>query len=248
MIHGRVTGKAKTMKSPLSEKGFTIAELVVAMAISGVVMAGIYAAYYSQQKAYIAQDQVAEMQQNLRVAFYHLESEVRTAGYDPTGDADAGILIANAGEMQITKDDNEDGDTNLGGDDPDEEIHYFLTNDADGDGINDGVASGAACHLAKDTGSGPVVAAENIDAVHFVYLDEDGNVLDDDGNGNVTTNIDEVNAVQITLVARTGRPDLGLVNANGYEDQQGNTILSAQNDGFRRQRISTEIKCRNMGL
>ena len=133
-------------KTHPSERGFTIAELVVAMALSGVLMAGIYSAYYSQQKAYVAQDQVTEMQQNLRVALYHLESEVRMAGYDPTQEAEAGILIANRGEMQIAKDDNGDGDTNLGGDDPDEEIRYFLTNDADGDGVNDGVASGGACH------------------------------------------------------------------------------------------------------
>ncbi len=237
-----------TRRTYLSEKGFTIAELVVAMALSGVVMAGVYSAYYSQQKAHVAQQQVVVMQQNLRVALYHLESEVRTAGYDPTGEADAGIHIANVAEMQITKDDNEDGNTNLGGDDPDEEIRYFLTNDADGDGINDGLAAGAACHLAKDTGGGAVVAAENIDALRFVYLDEDGNVLDDDGNGNVTMSMDEVNAVQITLVARTKRPDLGFVNNEIYKDQQDNTVMAAPNDGFRRQRVSAEIKCRNLGL
>ena len=237
-----------TMKTHTSERGFTLAELVVAMALSGVLMAGIYSAYYSQQKVYTAQDQVVEMQQNLRVALYHLESEVRMAGYDPTREADAGILIANRGELQIAKDDNGDGDTNFGGDDPNEEIRYVLTNDADGDGVNDGLGSGAACHLAKDTGGGPEIAAEHIDALHFVYLDEEGNVLDDDGNGNVILSIDEISAVQITLIARTGRADLGFVNADKYEDQQGNTILSAQNDSFRRQRVSAEIKCRNMGL
>ena len=236
------------MKTHQSERGFTIAELVVAMALSGVLMAGIYSAYYSQQKAYIAQDQVAEMQQNIRVALYHLESEVRMAGYDPTGEAEAGILIANQGELQIAKDDNGDGDTHMGGDDPNEEIRYFLTNDADGDGVNDGVASGGACHLAKDTGGGTEIAAENIDAIRFVYLDEEGNILDDDGNGNVILNIDEVRAVQITLIARTGRPDPGFVDTGVYEDQQGNTILAAQNDSFRRQRVSAEIKCRNLGL
>jgi type IV pilus assembly protein PilW len=231
-----------------SERGFTLVELVVAMALTGVVMAGIYSAYYSQQKAHFAQEQVVQMQQNLRVALYHLESEVRTAGYDPTGDADAGIQISNVAELQITKDDNGDGDTNLGGDDPDEEIRYFLTNDADEDGVNDGLGSGAACHLAKDTGSGAVVAAENIDALHFTYLDEDGNVLDDDGNGNVTINMDEISAVRITLVARTRRPDLGFNNNDIYKDQSGNTILAAPNDGFRRMRVSAEINCRNLGL
>ncbi len=231
-----------------SERGFTIAELVVAMALSGVLMAGIYSAYYSQQKSYIAQDQVAEMQQNLRVALYHLESEVRMAGYDPTREADAGILIANLGEMQIAKDDNADGDTNLGGDDLNEEIRYFLTNDADGNGVNDGVDSGAACHLAKQTGAGTEIAAEYIDAVRFVYLDGEGNILDDDGNGNLIVSMDEVRAVQITLVARTRKPDPGFVNTDSYLDQQDGTILAAQNDSFRRQRVSAEIKCRNLGL
>jgi len=188
------------------------------------------------------------MQQNLRVALYHLESEVRMAGYDPTREADAGILIANLGEMQIAKDDNADGDTNLGGDDLNEEIRYFLTNDADGDGVNDGVDSGAACHLAKQTGAGTEIAAEYIDAVRFVYLDGEGNILDDDGNGNLIVSMDEVRAVQITLVARTRKADPGFVNTDGYLDQQDGTILAAQNDSFRRQRVSAEIKCRNLGL
>lgn len=232
------------MERGKGQRGFTLIELLVAMAISGVVMAGIYSAYYSQQKSYIAQDQVAEMQQNLRVAFYHLESDVRVVGYDPTGDAGAGILIANVGELQISKDLNGDGDTG----DANEQIRYLLTNDADHNGVNDGVASGAACHLARDTGGGAVVAAENMDAIRFVYLGEDGSILDDDGSGNVTSSMDQIRSVQITLVARTGRIDQGFTNTGSYHDRQGNTVLPVQNDGFRRKDFASEIKCRNLGL
>ncbi|MBN1907686.1 MAG: prepilin-type N-terminal cleavage/methylation domain-containing protein, partial [Deltaproteobacteria bacterium] len=62
--------------------GFTLVELLIAMAIAGVVMAGVYSAYSSQQRSYLAQEQVAAVQQNLRVAMYFMEREIRMAGCD----------------------------------------------------------------------------------------------------------------------------------------------------------------------
>jgi len=50
--------------SKRNESGFTLIELMVAMAISVVVMAAIYQVYQSQQKAYVTQQMVIEMQQN----------------------------------------------------------------------------------------------------------------------------------------------------------------------------------------
>jgi len=67
-----------------NKKAFTLIELLLALAISGVVMAGVYSAYYSQQKSYITQEQVAAMQQNLRAAMYIIQREIRMAGCDPT--------------------------------------------------------------------------------------------------------------------------------------------------------------------
>src|SRR3989339_279506 len=93
------------------EMGFTLVELLVSMAIAGIVMASIYSSYYSQQKAYVIQEQVAGMQQNLRAAMYHLERDIRMAGYDPTGKAGSGIITAtspaipNPPVFQFTKDD-----------------------------------------------------------------------------------------------------------------------------------------------
>ena len=178
--------------------GFTIIELLVAMVIAGVVMAGVYSAYSSQQKSYLVQDQVSAMQQNLRAAIYLMEREIRMAGCDPTGDAAAGILTANASSIEFTLDITDDPGT--GGfdgeaDDSNEHITYVVY-DSGGDGIND---------LGRNTGGGNQLAAENIDALDFVYLDVNGNQLDDDGSGNVTTSIASIRSVQITLVARTGR-------------------------------------------
>lgn len=63
------------------EKGFTLVELLVAMAISGIVVAAVYTAFITQQKSYTVQDQVAEAQQNARVGLDLIAREVRMAGY-----------------------------------------------------------------------------------------------------------------------------------------------------------------------
>jgi prepilin-type N-terminal cleavage/methylation domain-containing protein len=63
------------------EKGFTLVELLVAMAISGIVVAAVYTAFVTQQKSYTVQDQVAETQQNARVGLDLIAREVRMAGY-----------------------------------------------------------------------------------------------------------------------------------------------------------------------
>ena len=64
-----------------SQNGFTLVELLLAMAISLVVMAAIFKTFKSQQDTYIIQDQVSVMQQNLRGAMYVLTRDLELAGY-----------------------------------------------------------------------------------------------------------------------------------------------------------------------
>jgi type IV pilus assembly protein PilW len=216
------------------EKGFTLVELLVAMFVAGIVMAGVYSAYSSQQRAYTAQEQMAELQQNLRSALFFIAKEIRMAGCNPKGSADdAGFQAIGANSVSFSMDirgqsatNPPDGDTG----DPNESIVYSLT-DWNGDGINDLMRS------TPPTGNAPV--AENIDALDFVYLDADENV---------TADRLAVRSVQITLVARTGRRDPGFTDTTTYTNLQGTTVLAAQNDNFRRRALSTHIKCRNMGL
>lgn len=206
-----------------SEDGFTITELLVAMFISAIVMAGIYSTFYSQHKAYATQEQVTSMQQNLRAAVQCLESEIRMAGCDPTDDAGAGIMTADSNSMRITMDITDNTGTGAAdGDalDNDEDITYFLD-------------SG---NLVKNS-SGNILA-ENIDAIDFVYFNE---------SGAVTASLSEIRSVQITLIARTGKTDLGYKDTNTYYNQQGDVVLAAPNDSFRRKRITTEVLCRNLG-
>jgi type IV pilus assembly protein PilW len=46
-----------------SRSGFSLVELLVAMAITAVVMAAVFKIYTTQQDSYVLQEQVAEMQQ-----------------------------------------------------------------------------------------------------------------------------------------------------------------------------------------
>ena len=231
----------------ISNHGFTLIELLVAMAISGIVMAGVYSVFYTQQKSSRAQEQVSAMQQNLRAGMYFMMREISMAGYDPpdptiqppVGDAGAGINIANVAELEFTADHNDDGDCDNipPGNDPNEKIRYALTNDADGDGI----ADGSPCNLGREIwGGGLQPVAENIDALNFVYFDASG----------VTppATLADIRSIQITLVARTGRGDPGYTNNTAYRNKQGAVICTAPGDNFRRKSLTCEIRCRNLGL
>lgn len=202
-----------------ADLGFTLVEILVALAISSAVLAAVYAAYQSQQKAYIMQQDIAVMQQNLRTAMYLMTHEIRMAGYDPTGTAGAAIATANSGTISFTKD--EDGDGNVTG--TNENITYSISSN----------------NLVRNTGGGNQVAASNIDDLDFVYLD---------ANNFVTAVLSDIRSVQITLVARTGRTDLGYTNNFTYQNLQGTTIFGPAGDSFHRSALSTQVKCRNLGL
>jgi len=208
-----------------SEHGFTITELLVATLISAVVMTGVYSTFYSQHKSYTVQDQVALTQQNLRAAIQCLESEIRMAGCDPTGDAGAGILAL--APLRITMDITDNGgNPDADGDilDAGEDVTYSL------DGADNLIKTDN--NLATSN-----ILAENIDALDFVFLD---------GSAAVTADLSAIRSVQITLVARSAKVIQGYTDTNTYSNQQGTTIYTA-NDGFRRKRITTEVHCRNLG-
>jgi len=62
-------------------KGITLIELLVALAISGLLVAALYRTFIGQQKTYVAQDQVVDMQQNMRVAISRMMGDIRMTGF-----------------------------------------------------------------------------------------------------------------------------------------------------------------------
>jgi len=70
------------MKIKFNDKGVTLIELLVVLGIAGMVVAGFYRIFIAQSKAYAVQDQVAEVQQNVRKAMEILVRDLSMAGCD----------------------------------------------------------------------------------------------------------------------------------------------------------------------
>jgi prepilin-type N-terminal cleavage/methylation domain-containing protein len=66
----------------LNKQGVSLIELLVALVICGIVVAGSYRFFITQNKVYVVQDQVIEAQQNVRLAMEILLRDLRMAGYD----------------------------------------------------------------------------------------------------------------------------------------------------------------------
>ncbi len=65
-----------------NRKGITLIELLVALIVLGLTIAGIYRLFIAQTKAYTIQDQVVEVQQGIRAAMEILLRDLRMAGFD----------------------------------------------------------------------------------------------------------------------------------------------------------------------
>ena len=156
-----------------NQGGFTLIEMLVAMAMGTIVLAGIYGAHQDQLRTSITQQQIVDMNQNLRVAMYVLESDLRMAGANPTGDAPAGFVTKGEHAFVIAMD--------SGG------IDNVATNnsnachddiDNDGDGTKD-----EGCDGNDNDGDGLIDEADEADEWYDGDITDKGEVVSYDLDG-----------------------------------------------------------------
>ena len=228
--------KLKHIKLRCSNHGFTLIELMIALAVSLLALAAIYSTFLAQHKSYQVQSEAADMQQNIRAAMYYMQREIRMAGSNPFKTlplSSFGITAAGSSSITFTEDvrginptDGPDGNAS----ESDENITYQF------DAVNRNLVRFDNTVVPP---AGQIVARD-IDALNFVYLDEDGNP---------TATLADIRSVEITIVARTKHSLLyGTKNNVYYKNQQGTTIFGPAGDNVSRRLLTTLIYCRNLGL
>jgi type IV pilus assembly protein PilW len=257
----------KCSKNPSSSffsehSGFTLVEMLIVLMISSLIMAALFTAYITQQRSQTAQDQIVEMQQNLRSGFNFLQREMRMAGFDPQGGSGAGITTATDSTFEFSQDINDNGAGEYPGNGDATESGEIITYDLAGDADDDGVVDDGIDSLTRDmdgvgAGSGAQPVANNIEAVEFLYL------VGDDLTPTlapVAGQFDEIRSVVVSMLARTSVPDpdfqggptyLPASNDPDFHDGMydvGSGKTWGSNDNFRRRLLITTVQLRNMNL
>ena len=90
-----------TPKEIVSEKGFTIIEILLAMFISGLVMAGVFTVFQSFSRHTTNQDLLIEAQQNARAGIDTIQKELVLIGYRTPFAISSSIPIAESDNIEF---------------------------------------------------------------------------------------------------------------------------------------------------
>ena len=219
------------------ERGFSLIEMMTALAITLIVVAGVLASFTAQSRVQLVQDTIAEGQGNLRAGMELLKRDIRNAGFNL---ADVNSLTAGNNTGQSATDQITLVSNGLVGEDC---IRYQVINDPQGipnlfryANINCGVGNGV-----------PVIP--NVDDFQLAYgWDANGNNVIDPGEwvNNPAGNEASVSAIRINLLVRGGRADSTRSNYRrpAIEDR----AAAGATDAFPRRLLTTIVEIRNKGL
>jgi len=188
--------------------GFTLTELMVAMAIGMVVLSAVTTTFMAQARFYNAQEQINEMQQNARGALDVITRELKMAGYKPNGGTFDGVTYS-VSQLMIQADLDGNGGISTSSS-ANEQITYAY------DSTNK--------RITRKMGTGTVEAlADNITAFTFSYLNS---------SGATTTTSSSIRQVAITITAVTAKPDPNYSSNNGYRNYQISATITPPNLGL----------------
>jgi type IV pilus assembly protein PilW len=198
---------------PRGEGGFSLVELLIAMTVGLVILGGVYSVFILQNKTFSTQEDVLEMQQNVRAGMDMMTREIGLAGYDPrrvnsdssTSNNFNGVTVSTS-QLQIRADLNGDGAITSG----EENIIYAY------DATNK--------QITRNIGSGNQPFIEGVESFTFVYLKEDG----------VTpaTTAADVRRIRITIKGRTSKPDPKYPYNDGHRYYELTSVVSPRNLGY----------------
>lgn len=204
-------GVEMSMSSFKNPAGFTLIELLVSMAIGLVVIASVAGTFTAQTRQNSAEEQVAQMEQNVRAALDLMVREIRMAKYNPAGTSafsSAYGVTYSASQLEVKADLDGNGaiDTSSGSV---EDIIY--AHDATNRYITRKLGSSGTAEI----------VADNITAFTFNYYDANGSA--------VTSNSADIRKISVSITARTAKPDPSFTSNGGYRTYQLSADITPPN-------------------
>ncbi len=210
------------------ETGFTLLELIVGLALASIVAGAIAMAWITQQRTYMHETECNFVQNNLRAAVLLLERDLRSAGYMENCASKPCLSFTSANASSVAFQTWDDDSNSV------MTIKYAL--------YNSGAGGGQA--LGRQVNSSSIQpVAFNIDAIDFVYLDNNGTILP---RPVPIDKLDNINLVQIAIVGRGSKATpINSPAPQTFRNLQGNTIYTAPADSIVRRILLTQVYCRN---
>ena len=192
----------------LDKKGFSLIEIMVAIAIMSILSIAMMKTYTGFTRVYTTQEVAAGVQQDLRAALNIMTQDIRMAGFDPLDTDNFGVEVATATNIRITADYNVDPTQIFPEDTAFERITYNF--DAGNNRLEQ--------ILYETTGSEstqPVV--DNVTNVAFTYLD---------ANNAVTATLANIRTVTILMTIQE------ITRGSGTVNRTLSTRVQCRNLGF----------------
>lgn len=179
------------------KRGFSLIELMVALAIVSVVMAAIVAVFVRSSRVYTRENARAALQQDMRAALEVMGRDIRMACFDPDRTGNFNVRRALATHLRFTADMDEDGSVDSSPSFPDCEVlsyRYSAASEAVQVICGEGTGSIDARTLIGDTDV-------RVTSLNFDYRDNDGNT---------TSFRPDIRAVLITMTAEIPAGSVGM--------------------------------------
>ena len=171
-----------------NQGGFTLTELLVACAMIGIVMLGLFSILQTGQESYLTGTNQVEAQQALRLALMRVTNEIREAGYCPTcanlgaAAADFPAIINPTATGFVLQNDwsgNWDGTTGIATSGYVTQTVMSSTTSSTttvnrGEQITYSVSGGNLQRQEAGIDGAPVVVISNLASITFTYLDASG--------------------------------------------------------------------------
>ncbi|MEJ2282652.1 MAG: hypothetical protein P8X85_03570 [Desulfobacterales bacterium] len=168
----------RSKKHPLrGNEGFTLAELVMALGIMMLVLAGIISMFSSLNQTYTTQNVAAGVQQVARASMDIMTRHIRMAGLNPLKVNPVGILLAEPDRIRFQYDTNGSGTIGTG-ENSREDVSYLLN------------ANGQLIRQLRGDSDTNQSLVDNVTDLTFRYLD-----ADDMG----TNELDAIRTVEVSL-------------------------------------------------